>query len=357
MAGPGWGRVRCGVRQREAAHRVAAEAREAAAAAARAAGAAGGAEGAPAFPIGGEGGLGPGAQERVLELLFRDPALVARGLRPERAYCERVLKALAKEAAADGEELCEELVACLASHPPEAAAPGGGGAGGELPPAGWCFKTYSYNGDGADLAAGELTLALSLNLFEGSTGCHAWEAGFFLAEFVLSKRGLFRGRRCLELGSGPGTVGVALVRAGAAQVSLTDGDADTVENACRNMGLNGAGGGDVGVSCEELRWEAPGRVEADVVLGADLLYDPGVIPDLVRLISHARDPAGAPAEALIATAVRNEATLAKFLAAAGAAGLEVEDLSEEARGGDVKFDHHLTLSRDAVRLHRLVLKE
>ena len=28
MAGPGWGRVRCGVRQREAAHRVAAEARE-----------------------------------------------------------------------------------------------------------------------------------------------------------------------------------------------------------------------------------------------------------------------------------------------------------------------------------------
>ena len=113
----------------------------------------------------------------------------------------------------------------------------------------------------------------------------------------------------------------------------------------------------MGVSCEELRWEAPGRVEADVVLGADLLYDPGVIPDLVRLISHARDPAGAPAEALIATAVRNEATLAKFLAAAGAASLEVEDLSEEARGGDVKFDHHLTLSRDAVRLHRLVLKE
>ena len=296
-------------------------------------------------------------QARVLELLFRDPALVARGLRPERAYCERVLKALAKEAAADGEELCEELVACLASHPLEAAAPGGGGAGGELPPAGWCFKTYSYNGDGVDLAAGDLTLALSLNLFEGSTGCHAWEAGFFLAEFVLSQRVLFQGRRCLELGSGPGTVGVALVRAGATQVALTDGDADTVENARRNMGLNVEVGGGVGVSCEQLRWEAPGRVEADLILGADLLYDPGVITDLVRLISRAHNAAGTPSEALIATAVRNEATLAKFLAAAGAAGLEVEDLSEEARRGSVKFDHHLTLSRDAVRLHRLVLKE
>jgi len=293
----------------------------------------------------------------VLELLLRDPALAARGLRPGRAYCERVLKALAKEAAADGQELCEELVACLAPLPPPAAAPSGSGNGGELPPAGWCFKTYSYGGDGVDLPAGDLTLALSLNLFEGSTGCHAWEAGFFLAEFVFSQRVLFQGRRCLELGSGPGTVGVALARAGAAQVALTDGDGDTVENARRNMGLNVEGGGGPGVTCEQLRWEAPGRVEADIILGADLLYDPGVIPDLVRLISCARDATGAPAVALIATAVRNEATLAKFLAAAGAAGLEVEDLSEEARRGAVRFDHHLTLSRDAVRLHRLVLKE
>ena len=342
--GPGWWRVRCGLRQGEPAHLVAAAVRRAA----------------------GRGALGPGVEGRALGMLLHDPALAARGLRPGRAYAERVLNSLAKEAAADGAELCEDLVTSLARGPLEAGAGARGGAA-EAPPEGWCFKTYTHGGDGADLCAADLTLALSLNLFEGSTGCHAWEAGFFLCEFVLSQRGRFRGRRCLELGCGPGAVGVALVRAGAAQVVLTDGDAETVQNAHRNMGLNGVivsqavkgpggdgGDGGIEVSCEKLLWEAPETVEADVVLGADLLYDPLVIPDLVALLSRARTPSGAPAEAFIATAVRNEATLTEFLRAAAAAGLAVEDLSAEARCSNVKFAHHLTLARDAVRLHRLI---
>ena len=41
---------------------------------------------------------------------------------------------------------------------------------------------------------GLITLKLALNLFEGATGCHEWEAGFLLAEFVLSNPGLFRGK-------------------------------------------------------------------------------------------------------------------------------------------------------------------
>lgn len=40
---------------------------------------------------------------------------------------------------------------------------------------------------------GLITLKLAVNLFEGATGCHEWEAGFMLAEFVFSNAGLFRG--------------------------------------------------------------------------------------------------------------------------------------------------------------------
>jgi len=40
---------------------------------------------------------------------------------------------------------------------------------------------------------GLITLKLSLNLFEGATGCHEWEAGFLLAEFVLSHPDVFKG--------------------------------------------------------------------------------------------------------------------------------------------------------------------
>lgn len=41
----------------------------------------------------------------------------------------------------------------------------------------------------------------SQNIFEGSTGCHEWDAGFALAEALLSRPELVRGKRCLELGS------------------------------------------------------------------------------------------------------------------------------------------------------------
>ncbi len=41
--------------------------------------------------------------------------------------------------------------------------------------------------------SGLITLKLATNLFEGGTGCHEWEAGFFLAEFVLSHPDLFKG--------------------------------------------------------------------------------------------------------------------------------------------------------------------
>ena len=41
--------------------------------------------------------------------------------------------------------------------------------------------------------SGLITLRLSVNLFEGGTGCHEWEAGFLLAEFIMSFHGLFKG--------------------------------------------------------------------------------------------------------------------------------------------------------------------
>lgn len=44
--------------------------------------------------------------------------------------------------------------------------------------------------------SGLITLKLATNLFEGGTGCHEWEAGFFLAEFVLSQPDIFKGMLC-----------------------------------------------------------------------------------------------------------------------------------------------------------------
>ncbi len=47
--------------------------------------------------------------------------------------------------------------------------------------------------------SGLMTLKLATNLFEGGTGCHEWEAGFFLAEFVLGHPDIFKGMLCISL--------------------------------------------------------------------------------------------------------------------------------------------------------------
>jgi hypothetical protein len=41
-----------------------------------------------------------------------------------------------------------------------------------------------------------MTLNVSDNMLDGNTGCHEWEAGFLLAEFVLSHPELVRGELC-----------------------------------------------------------------------------------------------------------------------------------------------------------------
>ena len=376
-----WWRVLCGVRQREPAPQVVARARAAAG-----------------------GALGRAAQEAVCASLAADAALLAAGLCPDAAYCERVVKVLALAAEADGEFLCDRLVELQSGLLIAGALPA---AAGSPPAEGWCVKTYAYGNREGGGGAPTVTLHLALNLFEGSTGCHEWEAGFFLAEFVLGNPQRFRGKRCCELGAGAGVVGVALHRVGAKSVELTDGDAATVRNLERNLGLNGircgavdrvrrgsrvgaafaraldgasaaagaAGSGraaadrddDAGdgsgssssgrcrVSCRVLSWEeaAQGPLSCDVLVGSDLLYDPAVIPTLVEIFRGARKPRAAAegAEVWLATAVRNEATLDAFEAAAAKAGLVVRDASKDGAESPVRFHHHLTLQRDKVRLH------
>jgi len=71
------------------------------------------------------------------------------------------------------------------------------------------------------------------------------------------------------------------------------------------------------------------EIDADVIIGADIVYDPGIIPDLVcslRLALKARDfGESGQIAAYIALTIRNEATLAQFLREA-ASSLNIEDI-------------------------------
>jgi predicted nicotinamide N-methyase len=114
-----------------------------------------------------------------------------------------------------------------------------------------------------------------------------WPAGVVLAELVPSLP--LRGRRVIELGCGLGTAGLAAARAGA-HVTLTDEEPEALSLASANALRNG-----LSVQTRILVW---GQVPADlcgrfdVVLGADVLYNPDAEAPLLATISALLAPGG-----------------------------------------------------------------
>ncbi|KAL3160989.1 hypothetical protein ABBQ38_009378 [Trebouxia sp. C0009 RCD-2024] len=251
------------------------------------------------------GKITPEAQLLLVECLRKSHRLY----QPERNYCSRLFRALVLAVEEDRVELEDELADLHAQNLIRRDIQFEAGVTTQTSADGWCYKTYAYNlehpsalqssgssdpqqqltttqnlhGTTVHHLFGLITLKLAVNLFEGATGCHEWEAGFMLAEFVLSNAGLFRGQECLELGCGAGVVGVALSRVGAAVVHLTDGNAAAVDNCRHNLAINhctsspdNAMANSQVVEVTQMQWEEPCGLQPDIVLAADVLYDPGM---------------------------------------------------------------------------------
>jgi predicted nicotinamide N-methyase len=245
-------------------------------------------------------------------------------------------------------------------------------------------------GNSRATTAGLVSLRLSADIFAAGTGATTWAAGFVLSEWLLSRRAerFVRGKRVLELGSGAGLAAACAWRAGAATLTLTDGDPAALVNCARNVcanldfevqkeeleeeieeenndGGNGgrlspsllqrragrgvcaaaAGGGRL-LRCLPLNWdEAPRLPESvasdadDLVIAADVAYDPLILPGLTRalgaLLRRRRRESGAGQQeplAVVATTVRQESTLALLLELAEREGLRFTDEVEWWRG-------------------------
>jgi hypothetical protein len=75
----------------------------------------------------------------------------------------------------------------------------------------------------------------------------------------------------------------------------------------------------------ELNWEEfdeETKLDADIIFGADLVFDPRLLPSLVKTLAILIKR-GAGCEAFLVCCVRNEDTWQMFLAQIGQAGLSV----------------------------------
>lgn len=142
-------------------------------------------------------------------------------------------------------------------------------------------------------------LQCSINMLEGDTGCSIWPSSLFLSELILSHPELFSNKVCFEIGSGVGLVGLCLAHVKASKVILSDGDLSTLANMKFNLELNNLNvetgtaqrnEDTSAVKCMYLPWESASESQLqdiipDVILGADVIYDPVCLPHLVRVIT------------------------------------------------------------------------
>ncbi|RID59650.1 hypothetical protein BRARA_F02866 [Brassica rapa] len=221
-------------------------------------------------------------------------------------------------------------------------------------------------------------LQCSLNMLEGDTGCSIWPSSLFLSEFVLSYPELFTDKSCFEVGSGVGLVGICLAHVKAKKVILTDGDLLTLSNMKLNLEGNHLNYDDEllkqhgeaessRVKCIHLPWETATDSELsehrpDIVLGADVIYDPSCFPHLLRvLVALLRGPTKRdngsleterriPAVAYIASVIRNADTFNAFLTLVDQMDLSITDLTEELKLPYELLPYMYSYDRSSVRL-------
>lgn len=115
-----------------------------------------------------------------------------------------------------------------------------------------------------------------------------WAGGLVLARFVLDHPETVAGRRVLDFGAGSGVVGVAAAKAGAAEVTCADVDANAIAAVELNAEANG-----VAVTAIHRDLTGGPPPDVDIALAGDVFYDRAVgrrvLPFLDRCLSAGLD--------------------------------------------------------------------
>ncbi|KAF8347544.1 putative methyltransferase-domain-containing protein [Amanita rubescens] len=213
------------------------------------------------------------------------------------------------------------------------------------------YGTPSKNSDdGVDIES-----VLRLTLFEsrttiegGTTGLRTWKASFILADHLLSNPELVQAKSVLELGSGVGFLGIVVAAIQhrdmlpGSSLFLTDVDEQVLSRCRRNVSL--ACNLSSLHSCVQYRivdWamslEKPLSItcqtflaesNADIVIGADVVFDPSLVPSLVGMLKLCliTEAVKNPKMALIALTVRNVDTLALFISSVKDVDLAIDEM-------------------------------
>ncbi|XP_060116439.1 protein-lysine N-methyltransferase EEF2KMT [Heteronotia binoei] len=231
-----------------------------------------------------------------------------------------------------------------------------------------CYKSYILpSGDAVTIRENVAIIS------QGTTGLVTWDAGLYLAEWALEHPFVFTNRRILELGSGIGLTGITVCKTCRPRAyTFSDHHQCVLEELSENIRLNG-----LFVQCEhyslagekcrdreaelaklqgpsitvaELDWnsvteEELAKFQADVIIAADVVYDPDLTRSLVAVLQKlpACTNDGNPTEIYIASTSRNPDTYSHFQRVLEQVGIRWEDLPE-LRKNFLPYDQNAKIS-------------
>ncbi|KAJ1097946.1 hypothetical protein NDU88_003062 [Pleurodeles waltl] len=225
-----------------------------------------------------------------------------------------------------------------------------------------CYKSYF-------LPTGE-TITLSENvaiISEGTTGLVTWEAALYLGQWAMQEPDLFNNRTVLELGSGTGLAGLTVCKTShPKRFIFSDYHQHVLKQLSNNIQLNGfhvgsendpctkenffAVGGDLHhklrseIKVLELDWETVteaqlSQLQVEVVIAADVVYDPEIIVSLIRVLKtllNCRTREKAP-DVYVASTIRNPETYILFQTNFKSNGMEQQILPSNNNQYDFVF--------------------
>lgn len=148
----------------------------------------------------------------------------------------------------------------------------------------------------------------------GSTGFRTWNALLYLSEYLLEYFGRHVGNKkvkVVELGAGTGLVSLTLVKNFSEkieQIYITDGGEDVLQRLQENFKLNGV---IEKANFMRLMWGSDDVPKCDILLAADVTYDPDTIEALASSI-HQVLTENREALVLVAATIRQPATIEFF---------------------------------------------
>ena len=118
------------------------------------------------------------------------------------------------------------------------------------------------------------------------SGHSAWPAALTLARRIAERWTPVAS--VLELGCGCGIVGLTCASLGCPRVAFSDRDGGALDLARRGVAANGFGG----CTFDRRAWGLPSEERFELVVGSDLIYDPGVVAPLITTAAASLAPGG-----------------------------------------------------------------